>query len=141
MAYVKMDKLADSASKDIQSKLGISDEVADKLNRLYEGAKLDGVIDEDVCFDIINGYGHGELDKTTWGVTIDGNFTITSPDNGTWHIIAKDGDKVIFDVNGIKKGNPIHIHYKTGFKLHLKVEAWWSEGGNTKLCLHIHASY
>jgi hypothetical protein len=53
-------------SNDIQSKSGISDDVAAMLNRLYEGAKLGGTIDQDVTVDIANGHGQGGLDKTTY---------------------------------------------------------------------------
>jgi hypothetical protein len=143
MAESKIKKLTESAAKDLHAKLGIGDEVAEKLNRLFEGDKpsLGGTIDQDVCFDISKGYGSGKLDKTTFWVTIDGIFTITSPDEGLWHIRAKDGDNIIFEANAVRKGDPIHFHYKTGFKLNLAVEAWWSEGRDTKLCLHIHATY
>jgi hypothetical protein len=58
---------------------------------------------------------------------------VTSPNDGVWHIIAKDGDKIIFNENSIKKGTPIHFRYKTDLKLHLRAEAWWSEGRSTKL--------
>ena len=142
MADTKLENLAESVSSDILSRAGISDEAAEKLTRLHEEAiDLGGTVDQDITVPITNGRGSGETKKTTWGVTIKGYFEITEPSNGTWTITAKDGGNTVFSRSGIKKGDKVDFSYKTGFKLDLKIEAIWSEGGNTTLEAHIHATY
>jgi len=138
----KLERLTESVSNDILSRAGISDETAEKLKRLYEEApELRGTVDEDIKVKITSGRGSGEVDKTTCWVTIKGNFEIKEPGNGTWTITAKDGAKTVFNRSGLKKGEKVDFSYKTDFKLNLKVEAVWSEGGDTTLEAHIHATY
>jgi hypothetical protein len=141
MKMEKLDTVIESKSKEIQSQLGISDDLAAKINNLYEGAPLGKSIDTDISFNAPGGHGSGTFKKTTWWVTIDGYFMITSPDGGTWHIVVKNGDKVILDVNNVHKGDQIHFHHKTGFKVNINVEAWWSEKRDTTVAVHIHATY
>ena len=131
----------ESKSKEIHTQLGISDDAIAKMNKLHEGALLGGTLDTDVSFNAPGGHGSGTFKKNTWWVTIDGYFMITSPDEGTWHIVAKDGDKLILDVNNVHKGDQIHFHYKTGFSVNLTVEAWWSAARDTTVVVHIHATY
>ena len=137
----KFGAVIESKIKEIHSLLGISDEVIHKIDRLYEGGLLGKTVDTDVSFDIHQGRGSGKYDKTTCWVTLDGYFTITSPNEGTWHFVVKDGNTVIIDANNVHKGNPIHFRYKTGGKIHLQLDAWWSEAKDTKLIAHIHATY
>jgi len=142
MAESKLENLTESVSRDILARAGISDEAADKLDRLYEEAPmLGGTVDQEISIQITNGHGSGEVDKTTAWVTITGYFEIKEPASGTWTIIAKDGGKTVFNRSGLKKGDRVDFSYKTDFKLHLKVEAIWSEGGDTTLKAFIHATY
>lgn len=142
MAETKLEKLTESMSNDILSRAGISDEAAEKLKRLYEEApELGGEIDQNIEVKITNGRGSGEVEKITCWVTIKGDFEIDEPANGTWTITAKDGAKTVFNRSGLKKGEKVEFSYKTDFKLNLKVEAIWSEGGDTTLKAHISATY
>lgn len=142
MADIKLEKLAESVSNDILFRAGISAEAADRLNRLYEETpELKGTIDQDIAVKITNGRGSGEVDKTTAWVTIRGYCEIKEPSMGTWTITAKDGEKTVFNRSGLKIGERIDFNYKTDFKLHLKIEAIWSEGKDTTLKAHIHATY
>ncbi len=95
-----------------------------------------------ITIPIRNGHGSAKSPKTvTAWVTIDGNFMIEAPSEGTWHIVAKANGKTIFDKSGVKKGSPVHFRVKTEFTTELSVTADWSIKKNTNLEVKIHANY
>mgnify|MGYP000939924001 CR=1 FL=1 len=124
----------------IMEKTGIDEGQLKKMEKLL-GEGLGGSIDQNFSMTIKNGTGTYTNSKTSWGVTIDGYAVITAPDNGTWHLVAKDGDKVVFDKQGVTKNQQVSFTYHTGFKLNLTVTATWSEKKETTLNGHIHAKY
>lgn len=124
----------------IMQKTGIDEGQLKKMEKLFEG-NLGGAIDQNFSMPINNGTGTYNYSKTSWGVTIDGYVMITAPENGTWHLIARDGDKVVFDREGVTRGQQASFCYRTGFKLNLTVTAIWSEKKDTTLNGIIHAKY
>ncbi|WP_229390939.1 hypothetical protein [Methanosarcina sp. DH2] len=124
----------------IMEKTGINEGQLKKMEKLLE-ENLGGAIDQNFSMSIKNGTGAYDYSKTSWGVTIDGYAVITAPDNGTWHLVAKDGDKVVFDKQGVTKDQQVSFSCHSGFKLNLTVTATWSEKKDTTLNGRIHAKY
>lgn len=126
----------------IAEKIGVSKAQLAKIEQLSkEGAVFDGSIHKTFSINIINGSGSFSYSTQTWWVTINASGKITAPPEGTWHIIVKDGDKVIFDKAGIKAGDLISFSYHTGFSVDLKMTAIWSEPKNTTLTGYLDINY
>jgi hypothetical protein len=138
----------ETMSKDIQSELGISDELADKMIRLEEGTlDLGKTTDFDMDFPIIKGHGEFSKDKKIpVRKHVTGSATITSPKNGTWHLVLKDGDpdqnpRIIFDKLDASYGIPIPFDHTFHKKIHLRGFADWSIKEDTKLTVHVEVHY
>ncbi|WP_321429479.1 hypothetical protein [uncultured Methanolobus sp.] len=127
---------------DIMAHIGISDAQLEKLMKLYQEEVILGA-SKDITFNlnVKNGKGHQSVSQTTAWVTISGNFEITSPDEGTWDIVVKDGNDTILNKKGVKKGEKISFKHKTGWKANISLDVTWSEAKDTTLKAKIHASY
>ena len=100
-------------------------------------------IDQTASVTINAGHGSKAIKKTpTLGKTINGYFEIQSPDNGTWTLTAKDGNKVLKSFSGCVKGTQYSFSFKTGIfdVIDLIVDADWSEKADTTLVVHVHAT-
>ena len=64
---------------------------------------LGGSIDQNFSMPIVNGSGSYNYSTTSFWVTISGYATITGPDEGNWHFVAKDGNNIIFDRQGYER--------------------------------------
>jgi hypothetical protein len=139
---IGLDKINMDVKKKIMEEAKINETQLTKIEQLFEeGIAVRGTIDQDLSITIKNGTGTAKLSKTTWWVSISGNATIKSPDEGSWHIVVKDGNDIIFDKRDVKKGQIIDFKYKTGFKLNLNATAEWSEKKDTTLVIHLHLNY
>jgi hypothetical protein len=122
--------------KIMMEKTGINEDQIKKLEKLSsEGI---GPIDEDISIPIKHGTGIYNFSKHAFPLTISGYGMITAPDEGSWHIVAKDGNNVIVDKQGVKKGQQISFSYRIGFTVNLSVTATWSEINDTTLTVHVH---
>lgn len=127
-------------NKIIMEKTGINEDQIKKLEQLSRNG-LGGTIDQDFSMSIKNGTGSYNYSTTSFWVTISGYAMITGPDEGNWHFVAKDGNNVIFDQQGVTKGQKVSFNYKTGFNLNLTLTATWSEKKDTTLTGHLNAQY
>jgi|UPI000693D8F8 hypothetical protein len=127
---------------DIMAHIGITDAQLEKLMKLSQEEVILGA-SKDITFklNVKNGKGHQSVSQTTAWVTISGSFEITSPDEGTWDIVVKDGSHTILNKKGVKKGDKISFKHKTGFKANISLDVTWSEAKDTTLEAKIHASY
>lgn len=126
----------------IAEKIGVSEAQLAKIEHLSKaGVVVGGSIHKDFSINIVNGSGCFSYSKNTWWVTINASGKIIAPPEGIWHIIVKDGDKVIFDKAGIKAGDLISFSYHTGFSIDLTMTAIWSEQKNTTLTGYLDISY
>ena len=121
-------------------KTGINEVQIKKLEQLSKDG-LGGSIDQNFSMPIVNGSGSYNYSTTRFWVTISGYATITGPDEGNWHFVAKDGNNIIFDRQGVTKGQQIPFKYKTGFTLNLTLTATWSEKKDTNLTGYLNAQY
>ncbi|SFM68330.1 hypothetical protein [Methanolobus profundi] len=137
-----MTGMMNSVHNDIMGHIGINDAQLKKLIALsQEEVLLGGTKDITFKLPVKNGKGHQSVSQTTAWVTISGNFEITSPDEGTWDIVVKDGSSTILNKKGVKKGQKVDFKHKTGFKANISLDAKWSESKDTTLEAKIHASY
>ncbi|WP_340820169.1 hypothetical protein [Methanolobus sp. WCC4] len=137
-----MNSLMNSVQNDIMGHIGIDNSQLAKLIDLSsEEVLLGGTKDITFKLPIKNGKGHQSASQTTFGITISGDFEITSPSEGTWDIVVKDGNSTILNKKGVKKGEKISFKHKTGFKANISLDAKWSESKDTTLMAKIHASY
>jgi hypothetical protein len=128
---------------ELQSSVGVSEEITRRLTELEDGAAVGVGIGVTIAVPIVGGKGSATTEKkTTFGATITGSATITSPPNGTWDVIVEDivAGKTVFQGQGIAPNQPIQFSYKTGFSAQLRTTAVWSEGGNTTLVVEVKAS-
>ncbi|MGB9929469.1 MAG: hypothetical protein ACPK85_13900 [Methanosarcina sp.] len=129
-------------NKIVMEKTGMNENQLKKLEQLSKaGVSTNGVYETDFSVPVQKGTGTYKLSKTTWWVKISGALVIQSPEGGTWHIIVKDGNKEIFNRDGITKGQPISFDYSTGFSVDLNIIFVWSEGKDTTLTGHVKVSY
>jgi len=124
--------------EDIKSRLGISDELAE---RLETPKNLGGHKDVTFNIPIKNGYGCGSDKETTWSVHIHGYGEILAPDDGTWHIVAKENGHTFLDKDGIKKGDQVSFSTSTGMKTTFEICGTWSEKQDTTLKIKMHIDY
>jgi hypothetical protein len=138
----ELDGTMTAVHNDIMAHIGLTDAQFEKLIKLSQEEVILGAT-KDIPFklNVENGKGHQSVSKTTFGITIKGDFEITSPDEGTWDIVVKDGSHKILDKKGVKKGDKINFKHKTGFKANISLEVKWSEAKDTTLEAKIHASY
>ena len=137
-----MAEMINSVHNDIMGHIGINDAQLKKLITLsQEEFLLGGTKDITFKLPIKNGKGHQSVSQTTAWVTISGDFEITSPDEGTWDIVVKDGKDTILNKSDVKKDQKISFKHKTGFTVNISLDATWSESKDTTLVAKIHASY
>ncbi|WMW21583.1 hypothetical protein RE476_09315 [Methanolobus mangrovi] len=135
-------EMMNSVHNGLMGHVGINEAQLQQLVQLsQEEVILGGTKDITFKLPIKNGKGHQSVSQTTAWVTISGDFEITSPDEGTWDIVVKDGKDTILNKSGIKKGQKISFKHKTGFTANISLDATWSESKDTTLVAKIHASY
>ncbi len=100
-------------------------------------------IDQDFKLKVVNGVGHIQESKGTWGVTLKGSFEIKSPNEGTWKIVAKVAGKTVVDKSGVKVGDKFPFAAKTKLigKTKFDICCSWSEKKETLLTVQLHVNY
>lgn len=134
-----LDEMLEGVESSVQDKVGDRTEAQEGFQEA-----IGGQIDQTFRMVVENGQGQTKsASRTTWGVTIDGNFEILSPKEGAWHLVAKDiaQGKVIANKENVVAGEKIPFKYKTGLKCQLDFGATWTESENTTLSIHVVAGY
>ncbi|WP_242492544.1 hypothetical protein [Methanolobus psychrotolerans] len=137
-----LEQMMNSVHNGFMGHMGINEAQFGKLVKLSQEEVLLGA-SKDITFKMAvkNGKGHASASQTTAWISISGYFEITSPDEGTWNVIVKDGNNTILSQTGVKKGQRIDIIYKTGFSVNLSLDATWSESKDTTLAANIRVTY
>ena len=134
-----LQKIGDHAGRS----LGITQEQAIALPEKPKEWNVQGTVDQNFYVPIKSGKGWIEAIMYTYGVTITGYFVIESPDEGTWNIVVTVDDKIVVNQSGVKKGEQMPFTAETNFwsDTKVKVDATWSNGGDTAAAMGVHATF
>jgi hypothetical protein len=135
----------DSISEKAKSQLPLEDEDIKAIESRPESEieALGASIDQDFSLKIQDGEGTEKESKNTYGVTLNGYFSVKSPDDGTWEMVAKVAGNTVVDKKNVKKGEKINFTAKTNFwsKTEVLIRCSWSEKKDATLTVQLHATY